>query len=96
MGMFDSLYDEHSNEWQTKAYYRVLAVYGIGDSVVTDWPESYPSTYQVEIVGGGVGGVPFTDSFATVRNDVLASVNDPRDPSLPLIAYGGYLAAEGV
>lgn len=94
MGMFDSLYDEHSTEWQTKAYHCTLRVYGIGDKVPGDFPESYPTTYQVEILGG-TDDAPYVDSFATIRNEVLTSVNDQRDPSLPLIDYGGHLTHEG-
>ena len=84
MGMFDSLYDEDGTEWQTKALKRVLAQYNIGDVIYSD----FPVTYQVEVLGGGVGG--FVYSHATIFNGVLAEVDVPRDPLLPFINYSGY------
>jgi hypothetical protein len=84
MGMFDSLYDAHNVEWQTKAYRCVLAVFRVGDPMPDDVAFD---TYQVEVLGGRDTG--FTDSFATVRDGVLASVPDPRDEALPLVDYHG-------
>lgn len=83
MGMFDSFIDEAGHEWQTKAFERNLDVWMIGDAVPGDGAESY----QVEVVGGG--REDFRDSLATVRGGILASVDDERDPSLPLLAYYG-------
>ena len=84
MGMFDSLYDEDDTEWQTKAFERVLAQYNIGDVIDSD----FPVTYQVEVIGGK--GEGFTRSNATIFCGVLAEVDVPRDPLLPLIDYSGY------
>lgn len=95
MGMFDSFYDTDNSEWQTKAYHCVLAEYKIGDSITGDFPDSYPATYQVEVLGG-TDDDPYQDSLATIRDGVVASINDPRDPSLPLLDYSGHLIAEGV
>lgn len=95
MGMFDSLFDDLGHEWQTKAFYRVLDVYKIGDRMPrSDFPASYPRTYQVAILGGE-DDRSFTNSYATVRDDVLTSVHDLRVLYLPLIDYRGHLTAEG-
>lgn len=94
--MFDSLRDERGIEWQTKAYDCELAVYDIGDTMPrADFPAAYPHTYQVDILGA-TDADPYTDSFATIRDDVLTSIHDPRDEKLPRIDYGGYLVAEGI
>lgn len=95
MGMFDSLYDDLGHEWQTKAYYCGLSAYKIGVVIPSDFPESYPTTYQVEILGGEAGR-SFTRSLATVRDGVLESVHDRRDVTLPLINYSGHLTEEGM
>lgn len=83
MGMFNRLYDEEGNEWQTKAFDCSLADYRIGEEVVFD-----ASSYQVEILGGPDND-PFQDSYATVKNGYIASVNDARDHRLPLVGYDG-------
>lgn len=91
MGMFDSFYDERGNEWQTKAYGCLLDQYHVGDSPSRGaWPDSYPTTYQVEVLGDD------GDSFTTVTDDVVTSINDRRDSRLPLINYSGHLVAEGI
>ena len=91
MGMFDSLRDENDNEWQTKAFDSLLHTYKIGDRV---W-EQRPADFQFEIFGGGPPG-GYTElnreSLATVRDGVLVSIDDDRDPSLTLIDYTGRLA----
>ena len=79
MGMFDSLYDKHGNQWQTKAFDCLLANYDIGDSIPGD---DLPASYQVEVLGD-------TESYATVRDGVLVAVPAERDPSLPLVDYYG-------
>ena len=89
MGMFDSFYDDAGNEWQTKAYIRNLDVFRVGDPVPNEFPETYPKTYQVEILGGE-DSRPCVDSFATVISGVLVSINDERDTTLPLINYSGH------
>ena len=83
--MFDSFYDEAGHEWQTKAFDRNLDVYRIGDAI----PADCPATYQVEILGGARDEDVY--SLATVRNGVLASINDERDRALPLLNYSGHL-----
>lgn len=83
MGMFDSLYDAKSNEWQTKAFDCDLDNYGIGDPI----PADGALTFQVEILGERDGGFPW--SLATVRNGVLEAVDVDRDPTLPLVGYSG-------
>lgn len=92
MGMFDRLYDDGSNEWQTKAFGRLLHSYRIGDRL-----PCLPTVFQVEIMGGPiVDGARSRDSYATVRDGVLASVDDPRDKGLPLLDYyGDYQTTEG-
>lgn len=96
MGMFDSLHDEDGHEWQTKAFDCNLDVYKIGDRMSrSDFPASYPHTYQVEVLGGDDAD-PYTDSCATVCDGILESVHDPRDESLPLINYCGHLTEEGI
>ena len=91
MGMFDSLRDENDNEWQTKAFDSLLHTYKIGDRV---W-ERRPADFQFEIFGGGPPS-GYTElnceSLATVRDGVLVSIDDDRDPSLTLIDYTGHLA----
>ena len=95
MGMFDSFYDDLGHEWQTKAFDCTLDAYRSGDTIsAADLPDCYPTTYQVEIQGGE-DGRSFTDSFATIRDGVLASVHDRRDLTLPLLNYGGHLTEEG-
>jgi hypothetical protein len=86
--MFDRIVDPSGNEWQTKAFECGLFRYEVGDRI----PAVEPDTYQVEILGGLGDG--FTDSLATVREGVLVSVHDDRDPTLPLIDYGGYLRTD--
>lgn len=91
MGMFDSLYDADGEEWQTKAFYCGLAVYRIGETLPRDiFPESYPTTYQVEVLGDPEPR-QFVHSFATVRRGVLTAVPADRDPALPLLNYSGHL-----
>lgn len=82
MGMFDSFYDEHRNEWQTKALGRSLARWRIGDEM--------PVTFdcQMEGIGRDHPGVPEV-AYATVRQGVLVAVGKVRDEGLPLIPYGG-------
>jgi hypothetical protein len=93
MGMFDRLYDERGHDWQTKAFDRNLDRYSIGDPIPCEWGVS---TFQVEVLGDPEPHV-FVYSFATVRGGVLTSVNDERDPSLPLLTYGGGLMSpEGI
>lgn len=95
MGMYDTLYDESNNEWQTKAFLCCCDQFNIGDKIPNDFPAAYPTTYQVEILGGGDAD-PYTDSYATIQDGVLVSVNDNRDGSLPLINYSGHLTETGV
>ena len=89
MGMFDSLYDDAGTEWQTKAFACLLDTYRVGDAIPC--PDDAPSldTFQVQVLGGGRGA--FIDSFATVRDGILAAVPDDRDVTLPLIDYAGGL-----
>lgn len=86
MGMFDSLYDEHGTEWQTKAFDRNLDVYHIGDTIVADSRVSF----QVEVCGGR--RETFRDTLATIHDGVLASIDDERDPALLLLNYDGHVA----
>lgn len=86
MGMYDSLYDKAGIEWQTKAFDRVLAKYRIGDRVSVKFVN-----FQVEIIGSE-GHRRFADSYATIRDGILLSVNDARIESLPLLHYFGGLA----
>lgn len=90
MGMFDSLYDAQSNEWQTKAFDRLLDSYGIGDEV----PTYGVTTFQVEILGG-TDEPPFIQSLATIRDGRLVSLPDERDESLPLMDYSGFVFVAG-
>lgn len=90
MGMFDSLFDTDGDEWQTKAYTCELTCYRIGDTLdASELPGCYPTTYQVEVLGGPNHG--FVDSFATVANGVLVAVPAERNWALPLLDYGGHL-----
>ena len=83
MGMFDRLLDTNGTEWQTKAFGRTLESYRIGDLVTGG-----PFNYQVEILGGD-HHLNYVDSYATIRDGVLESVNDPRDETQPLLDYSG-------
>lgn len=94
MGMFDSFYDGNGNEWQTKAYFCNLNQYLVGEAVPLVEPYDLP-TYQVEVLGG-FDEVPYTESFATVRNGFLTAVPAERDSSLPLLNYSGHLIEEAV
>lgn len=81
MGMFDSLYDEHGNEWQTKAYDCLLGNYSYGD----DLPHlgEGVADYQVE-VRGSLGS-----ALATVSGNILRALPAPRDTRLPLVGRYG-------
>jgi hypothetical protein len=81
MGMFDSVYDADGNEWQTKAFDRVLAEWSIGDEFTTA-----ASDFQFKVYGGPA---PSSDAIATVRDNVLTAVPAERDGTLPLIDYQG-------
>lgn len=87
MGMFDSLYDAEGREWQTKAFECLLDRWDIGDEM----PAAAFDDYQLEVIGGPERETHprYSESLATVRAGRLVSVNDERDPSLPLIAYYG-------
>lgn len=80
MGMFDSLYDPHGNEWQTKAYHRLLDRYTIGDQMPAR--DDGSKAYQVKVLGD-------VESFATIRDDHLEQVPVDRDLTLPLVDYYG-------
>lgn len=83
MGMFDSFYGEDGSEWQTKALGRTLERWDIGEAI-----PGPPIDYQAEVIGGPRGRATADWSFVTIRDGVLASVNDKRDPTLPLLLYG--------
>lgn len=86
MGMFDSLYDQRGDEWQTKAFRCLLDRYEIGDEL-----PGPPIDYQVEILGGLIelGEDISRDSYATIRAGTLEIIDVPRDPTLPLRDYFG-------
>ena len=89
MGMFDSLYDDDNNEWQTKAFDCVLDRFRVADPM----PDVCESDYQVEVLGDrkrGSSEREFIESYATIRSGILMSINDPRDESLILRDYGGF------
>lgn len=90
VGMFDSLYDRDDNEWQTKAYTRSLDEFRVGD-LLPDLLTGEPTDYQVDILGGDG---PCRHSLATVRDNRLVAIDVERDPRLPLVDYGGGVAAE--
>ena len=89
--MFDSLMNADGQEWQTKAFDCNLDVYSIGDTI----PADTAMTYQVEVCAGGGsvfdGTRWFKESLATVRSNILVSVDDARDDSLPLVGFSGGL-----
>ena len=91
MGMFDSILDDENNDWQTKAFECLLNEFRVGDPM----PDAPFATYQVEVLGGD--GHEFIDSYATVRDGVLATVDTTRDERLPLLDYfgGPSVATEG-
>lgn len=89
MGMFDSLYDQRDNEWQTKAYNCELDCYGLGDRLPPI--VGVPDDYQVEVLGDGDRPREFRYAFATVRDGLLMAVGVDRDPSLPRVNYSGHL-----
>lgn len=96
MGMFDSMYDDQNNEWQTKAYDCALDRFREADPMPHPkgiaWPA--PSAYQVRVFSGSPFHEAQKDAYATIRNVVLESVPDERDESLPLIDYhGGWAVA---
>lgn len=84
MGMFDSFYGADNSEWQTKAFGRALARWGIGDAI-----PGPPIDYQAEVVGGRSMRDRGNWAYATIRAGRLASVGDSRDLSLPLCLYAG-------
>jgi len=88
MGMFDSLYDSRSREWQTKAFDCLCDRFEVGDLM----PEAAAHSYQVEVIGGE-HDQPLIESLATVRDNALVSTNGPRDERLPLLDYHGTLIA---
>lgn len=96
MGMFDSMYDDQNNEWQTKAFGRQLDRFHVGDAVPHPsgiaWPA--PPAYQISVFGGAPVHEAQKDGYATIRKGDLAAVPDERDDSLPLIDYHGGWAAE--
>lgn len=86
--MFDSLYDRDGTEWQTKAFGCDLAGYRVGDQL-----PAAPFDYQLKVLGGE-HHLNYLYSYATVSAGYLASVNDPRDETLPLLDYyGGWIPA---
>lgn len=85
MGMFDSMWDADGMEWQTKAFDCGLAGYQVGDEL----PFIGTDTYQVEIFGGAKWPGQDADSYATIRDKRLISINDERDETLPLLGYHG-------
>lgn len=85
--MFDSMYDADGNEWQTKAYGCDLASFRVGDAL----PSPEAASYQVEILGGPHDSDPI-DSYATILHGVLVSINNPRNSSLPMLDYHGYMS----
>lgn len=85
MGMFDSMYDADGDEWQTKAFHCELDRYTIGDEL----PFIGTNTYQVEILGGPSNPTGYLESYATIRGNVLTSLDDDRDETLPLLDYHG-------
>jgi hypothetical protein len=82
MGMFDSLYDDQGNEWQTKAYGCNLSRFQIGDKV-----PALPVAYQVRVLGGPGAGLQ--SSWATIRDGRVSEVPAKRDKSLPAVDYFG-------
>lgn len=82
MGMFDSFYDEHDNEWQTKAMDCNLDVYRIGDRLTEP-----PGDFQMEVIGGPREITEW--AWVTIRSGVVAEVGVDRDPSLVAIGYSG-------
>lgn len=87
MGMFDSVYDAAGNEWQTKAFDRLLREYRVGDDV-----PGPPIDFQFEVYGGPLGAARPADSYGTVRAGVLVEVPAERDRSLLLVDYRGHWA----
>ena len=92
--MFDSMYDAHGAEWQTKAFARELSRFQIGDEAPhpdgVAWPT--PAAYQVRVFGGGHDHP--RDSYATIRDGRVAAVPAIRNEALPLVDYhGGWLVA---
>lgn len=85
MGMFDSLYDQNNDEWQTKAFGCNLDAFRVGHSM----PVACADTYQVAILGELQGA--FINSLATVRDNILVSIHDKRDNALPYLDYHGDL-----
>lgn len=91
MGMFDRLTEQDGTEWQTKAFENQLANYKAGDKMpaLENHPELHD--YQVEIYRHHPARLENIDSFATVRGDLLARIDVPRDKALPRVAYYGAL-----
>jgi hypothetical protein len=81
MGMYDSFYDAHGGDWQTKALGKALDRYDIGDPV-----PGPPIDYQAKVLGG-LRHVPSQWSYVTIRNGRVVSVPSARDHSLPLLDY---------
>lgn len=82
MGMFDRIYDADGQEWQTKAYDRLLRNYRLRDQVPALVGRE---DYQVLVLGDHDKGL------ATVRGGILTAVPDDRDPELALMTYFGLL-----
>lgn len=93
MGMFDSIYDAKGIEWQTKAFECLLTRYDIGSTVTAE-----KLSFQVEVLGQPEPRAwpepgEFVDTFATIRDGILAEVPAERDETLPLQNYSGHWLA---
>ena len=84
MGMYDRMYAPDGVEWQTKAFGNLLNSYRIGDRI----SGGAPFTYQVQVYGS-CNGEELRYSYSTIRDGVLASIDDQRDESLPSLDYNG-------
>jgi len=88
--MFDSMYDKAGHEWQTKAFNCTLEHYKIGDRLPIP-----PFNCQVEILGGGTITSQDRDSYATIHEGHIKSIDDERDDGLYLLDYhGGWTVEE--
>ena len=105
MGMFDSLYDDRGNKWQTKAYGCNLDEWKVGDKMPREsgggtaghpLVDPLPDAYQVAIFGGARDAWDSgRDAWATVLAHVLIEIGVGRDPNLPAVDYYGGPAMGG-
>lgn len=91
MGMFDSFYDNHGTEWQTKAFDCTLATTEITEQVPkqrSDGLDVTSGAHQVDCLSDdGQGWLQFEDGY-------FMGVTTQLVPGVPAYDYFGHLEEE--